>query len=86
MLEKERQYFDENKAKLIAAHSGKFVLVKDAELIGAFNTIEEAISEGARRFGLSSFLVRQVTPDPAPDINIPALNLGILNANSTRPV
>ena len=86
MLEKERKFFDKNKAKLVAEHVGKFVLVKDSILIGVFNTIEEAISEGARRFGLQSFLVRQVNEAPTPEINIPALTLGILNANSTRPI
>lgn len=86
MLEKERKFFDRKKAELIAEHLGKFVLVKENKLVGVFNTIEEAMSEGARQFGLSTFLVRQVSNSVENEINIPALSLGILNANSTRSI
>ena len=86
MLEKERQYFSKHHAELISRHLGKVVLVKDEELIGAFNTIEEALAEGARRFGLTPFLVREVTASEEKDINIPALTLGLLRADSSRPI
>ena len=86
MLEKERQYFLEHRAELLSAHSGKIVLVKDDQLIGAFNTIEEALAEGARRFGLTPFLVREVTASEEKEVNIPALTLGILRADSSRPI
>lgn len=86
MLETERQYFAQHHAELIAKHLGKFVVIKGEELIGVFNTIEEALSEGARQFRLESFLVREVTIKDPQDINIPALTLGLLRANSSRPI
>ena len=86
MLEKEREYFDKHKDEFVAEHLGKFVLIKDNKLVGVFSTIDEALSEGARQFGLTSFLVREITTAPPQEVNIPALSLGILNANSTRPV
>jgi len=85
-LVRERQYFSEHLAELIAQHLGKFVVIRDDELIGTFNTIEDALAEGARRFGLTPFLVRQVTNAEEKEINIPALTLGILRADSSRPV
>ena len=86
MLDKERQYFADHLAELLSQHLGQFVVVKDDELIGAFNTIEEALAEGARRFGLKPFLVRQVSAANEKEINIPALTLGLLRADSSRPV
>ena len=86
MLEKERQYFSEHLAELVSQHLEKFVVIKNEELIGAFNTIEDALSEGAKRFGLAPFLVRQVTVGEEREIDIPALTLGILRADSSRPV
>jgi len=86
MLERERQYFSEHLGELISQHLGQFVVIKDDELVGAFNTIEEALAEGARRFGLTPFLVRQVTVAEEKEINIPALTLGILRADSSRPI
>lgn len=86
MLDRERKYFSKNKAELVASHLGKFVVIKGLELVGAFNTVEEAIGEGARRFGLEPFLVRLVAVADEGEVHIPALSLGILNANSTRSV
>jgi hypothetical protein len=85
MLEKEREYFSKHYAELLSRHLGKVVLVKGDELIGAFNTIEEALAEGARRFGLTPFLVREVTASEEKEVNIPALTLGLLRADSSRP-
>jgi hypothetical protein len=61
MLEVEIAFYEEQRAELLARHAGMFVLIKGRELIGVFNTIEQALAEGARRFGLDSYLVRQVT-------------------------
>jgi len=83
MLEQERKYFDENRAKWLAQYRGKFVLIKGTELIGTFDNLNEALAEGARRFGLESFLARQVGQDEK-EINIPALTLGLLRANPTH--
>jgi hypothetical protein len=64
----------------LKVHAGKFVLIKGNELLGVFDTPDTAISEGAKRFGSQSFLVRQVNPADE-DIYIPALALGLLHAN-----
>lgn len=85
MLDVERAYFDKSIAELEARFPGRFVLIKGEEIIGDFNTIQEALAEGTRRFGLEGFFVRQVgTPQKA--ISIPALTLGILRANPTSTV
>ena len=83
-LAEEREYFSEHQSEWREAHAGKFVLVKGRELVGTFNRAEDAITEGARRFGEEPFLVRSV--DQEKDIYIPALALGILDARSAQPV
>ncbi len=85
MLDAERQFYSENLAQWLGQYPGKFVLVKGQELIGAFDTAEEALAEGARRFGLEPFLVRRVQ-ERQEEVNIPALTLGILRADTTRSV
>jgi len=85
MLEREIQYFDEHRDELLAKHRHQFVLIKGDRLLGAFQTMEEALSEATRRFGLDSYLVRQVEESQDP-VNIPALTLGILGANTPHPV
>lgn len=85
MLDVERAHFERSIADLEARFPGKFVVIKGEEVIGDFNTIQEALAEGVRRFGLEGFLVRQVGVPPTA-ISIPALTLGILSANPTPTV
>lgn len=86
MLEKERKFYDRKRAELVSQHLGQFVVIKEEELVGVYNRIEEALAEGARRFGLQPFLVRQISETSEEEINIPALALGILRADSPHSI
>lgn len=81
MLEQERAYFDNHLEEWLGQYHGKTVLVKGEELIGVFDSNTEALSEGARRYGLDSFLVRPVQQSPGAVV-IPALMLGILSTDT----
>lgn len=80
MLENERAYFSAHADEWARKSPGSFVVVKDEVLVGTFTSLEDALAAGAHRFGLQSFLVRQLGAEPE-QINIPALTLGILRAN-----
>jgi hypothetical protein len=86
MLDPEREYFAAHQEELVKNHPGQFVLIKGDQLIGAFGTMEEALELGARKYGLEPFLVRNVNQMADQEMNIPALTLGILRADSSRPV
>lgn len=48
----------------VAQNAGKYVLVQGANIVSYFRSYRDAINEGYKKFGLSNFLVRQVTnPD-----------------------
>jgi len=81
VLGEEREFFDRSLSEWLGRFPGKVVLVKGQELIGVFDTEQNALAEGARRFQLQPFLVRRVQDVPA-DICIPALTLGILRGNA----
>ena len=82
MLEQERQYYEENKQAWLTQHRDRFVLLKGRNQLGIYNTNDEAISEGARLFGLDSIQERQVRPFEE-EIHVPALTRGLLRADST---
>jgi hypothetical protein len=84
MLETERAYFNAKLEEWLTTNSNKFVVVKGEQVLGFFDTIDEALSVGARACGLQPFLVRRIERQRE-DISIPALTLGILNANTTFP-
>jgi len=83
MLDQERQYYNEHVSEWLARFPGKFVLVKGQGLIGTFDTMNEALAEGARHFGLDSFLVRRVGATTE-EVMIPALTLGLLRADTSH--
>src|SRR5437762_835388 len=80
MLEQERSVYDQHLAEWLKTYSGKYVLVKATDLIGVYDTPDAALAEGARRFGVSPFLVRPVQ-ETQEQVVVPALMLGIISAN-----
>ncbi len=76
-LATEIAYFNAQRPLLLQHHAGKFVLIKGEELIGSFDMAETAFNEGARRFGLDGFLMKQVVPVEPPATS-PALYAGLL--------
>lgn len=85
MLNKEVEFYESNLDNWLITNAQKYVLIKDDRLIGFFDHIEDALTAGAAQFGMTSFLVRKVEKKK-PEIYIPALTLGILNANFKHPI
>lgn len=84
MLEQEISYYQSHLNEWLSKYPGKIVVIKGEELIGVYDDQDNALAEGARRFGLSSFLVRPVQAQQE-EFRIPALTLGLLNADPARP-
>ncbi len=85
MLDAEREFFDSIQANLLATCPCQFVLIKGKELVGTYPTIEDALAEGARRFGLQNFLVRRVD-HVQEKVSIPTLTLGLLSADTSHTI
>ena len=60
-LRREFQFYLAHKAEFMAKHAGRFVALKDQEIIGVFDDRLTAIMETAKAHELGSFLVQQVT-------------------------
>jgi hypothetical protein len=78
-LEKELALYAQIKADLLKNHAGKFVLIKDEDFIGAYDSAENAYGEGVKRFGRGPFLVKKVTEQDEVYRN-QALSLGLMHA------
>lgn len=78
ILAKEKAYLAAHQAELIVQHPGKFLLIKEETVHGAFETYERGVVEGATLFGAGPFLVRSVSAvADAEAPSIPALSVGI---------
>jgi hypothetical protein len=83
MLEKELKFLYANKDKLLKAYGSKFIVIKGEDIGGAYDTMSQALQGAALAYGTENVLIRRAT-DTDVEISIPALTLGILNADIPR--
>lgn len=69
-IQKEIKAYEGMLAELEKHHMGKHVIIKNGQLVGAFDTFDAAARDAIQRFGSETFLIRQVG---APEITrVPA--------------
>lgn len=66
VLEKELRTFESHREGLKARAMGKFALVSGGELVDVFETENDAIAQGYKRYGNVPFLVKQIVEVDAP--------------------
>ncbi len=78
ILSSEKTYLKANHEELSKEYPGKYLLIKGESVHGAYETLEEGVTEGAKLFGTGPFLVRSVLrPDDSESPSIPALAVGV---------
>lgn len=60
MLDKELRTYEANKEKLVSEHLGKFVLIKDSEILSIHETEQEAMDCGFNALGNEPFFVKEI--------------------------
>jgi hypothetical protein len=63
-LEREIEAYEKRRAELEANSFGKWVVFRDQQLIGTFDTLDAAASEATTRFGRGPYLIREVGAPP----------------------
>jgi hypothetical protein len=62
-LKKEFQFYLDHQKELIEKYNGKFIVIKDCEIVGAYDTQLTAISEAQKKaLKVGTFLVQLVSP------------------------
>jgi len=64
-LQQEFEYFLAHKPELLAKHNGKFVVIRDRQVIGVYDDELQAIAETQKSHELGTFLVQKVEPGDA---------------------
>jgi len=58
MLDKEFKYYLDNQEKLVKEYDGKFIVIKNETVIGAYNTESDAYFETNKDHELGTFLIQ----------------------------
>jgi len=61
-LEKEFKHYMDHQAELVEKYNGKFIVIKDCKVIGAFDSELEAINTTSEQYELGTFLVQKCEP------------------------
>lgn len=61
-LQKQLEYFKSHQDELVEKYKGKFLVIKDQEVKGVYDTEIEAYTNAKKKFGLGNFLIQQCLP------------------------
>ena len=77
LLEVESEFYERMRNDLLLKYPNRVLLIHGERVEGDFASVDNAVTEGVRRFGKEPFLVR-LSGDDEPFFTAPALTLGIL--------
>jgi hypothetical protein len=60
-LQVELSHYQKSRPTLMSS-AGKFVLIKGEEVVGVYDSYEDALKFGYEKFGLDPFLVKRIAP------------------------
>lgn len=61
-LQRELDYFKANQDELVAKAPGKFLVIKDQQVQGIYDSQSEAYADAKSKFELGTFLIQQALP------------------------
>ncbi len=64
-LKREFEYYLAHQTELVKKYNGKFVVIRDEKVIGAYDDQSSAIAETTKQFELGTFLIQKVEPGAA---------------------
>ena len=62
MLEKEFEYYLSHQKELVNQYNGKFLVIIGEEVVGVYNSYEEAITESQKKYEIGKFLIQECLP------------------------
>ncbi len=69
-LEKNYDFFLKNKDKFLKEYPGKFLVIKNQEVIGVYDEEIAALSETSKEHQQGSFIIQECTPESVNDPQI----------------
>lgn len=62
MLEREFKYYLAHQKQLVKKYNDKFLVIIGEEVIGDYNSFEDALTESQKNYKLGTFLIHQCGP------------------------
>jgi len=65
MLKQEFEYFLEHQEEFAKKYNGKFIVIKNRQIIGIYNSEIEAVEESCKTEEMGTFLIQKCEPGDA---------------------
>jgi hypothetical protein len=62
MLKDEFQYYLDNQEHLVSKYNGKFLVIKDKEVVGSYDSNVDAFNDSKDKYPPGSFLIQKCSP------------------------
>jgi hypothetical protein len=62
MLKELFQWYLDHQTELVEVYNGKYLVIKDNSVVGAFDKQEEAYNIATEKHGLGNFIIQKCTP------------------------
>ncbi|MEO6098305.1 MAG: DUF5678 domain-containing protein [Fibrobacteria bacterium] len=62
MLDQEFKYFQENQVELVSKYNGKYLVIRDQNVVGAYDSRGEAYTAAVKQFPVGTFLIQHCLP------------------------
>jgi hypothetical protein len=62
MLEKEFKYYVSNQNQLVRKYFGKYLVIRGEEVVGNYDSFEDALYDSQKKYELGTFLIQQCLP------------------------
>lgn len=56
------QYYIDNQNELVEKYSGKYLVIKDSQVVGVFDNERDAYFDSEKKYGLGNFIIQLCTP------------------------
>lgn len=66
LLDSELKTYEQNRDHLLGTAEGKFVLIRNNQIVGVYDSKMDAIAAGYQQFGNVPFLVKQIVKIETP--------------------
>lgn len=62
MLQREFQYYLDNQADLVKKYNGKFIVIKNQQILGSYDSQDQAFIETKKTQDVGTFLIQYCSP------------------------
>lgn len=62
MLEKEFKFYVSHQKELVEKHNGKFLVIVGEEVVGVYDSFEDALTESQKKYQSGTFLIQECLP------------------------